>query len=158
MGAAPFVGMSAYFDVPLGNGKHSPAGFDRPVAARFTLLRTRRIGVMTGPADFNYLEIVAMAKRFTDDRMQVRVFEHEMGHQLPTAEWFTEAIKWVDGPYQEVAAKEAADAQALLDGYIKKWGDGPPPEKDAKARGELVKVTRVGPWSAAAWRAVELLR
>jgi hypothetical protein len=157
-GAAPIVGMSAYFDVPLGNGKHSPAAFDRPNSARFTLLRTRRIGVLTGPADFNYTEIVGMAKRMNEDRMQVRVFEHQMGHQLPTAEWFSEAIKWVDGPYQEAVAKESADAQTLLDGYVKKWGDNPPPAKDVKAREELVKVTRVGPWSAAAWRAVELLK
>jgi len=157
-GAVPIVGTSAYFDTPLGNGKRSPAGFDRPSAARFTLLRSRRIGVITGPADFNYGEIVAMTKRLTDDRLQVRVFEHEMGHQLPTADWFAEAIGWVDGPYQETAAKEAADAQQVLDGYIKRWGDVPPPAGDTRAREELVKVTRVGPWTAAAWRAVELLK
>lgn len=157
-GAVPIVGLSAYFDVPVGNGKHAPAGFDKPGTARFSLLRTRRIGVITGPADFNYGEIMTASKRMAEDKLQVRVFEHEMGHQLPTAEWFAEALRWVDGPYREQAAKEAADAQVVLDGYIKKWGEVPPPAGDARAREELVKVTRVGPWSAAAWRAVELLK
>ncbi|HZW05840.1 MAG TPA: hypothetical protein VFF65_01855 [Phycisphaerales bacterium] len=157
-GAAPIVGLSTYFNVPLGGGKHSPAGFDRPNTARFAQLRTRRLGVLTGPADFNYAEIVAAAKGMKGDGLQVRVFEHEMGHQLPTAEWFLETLRWVDEPYRETVAKEAAEAQRLLDAYLKKWGEAAPEAKNVRAREELAKVTRVGPWTPAAWRAVELLK
>lgn len=158
-GAAPIVGLSAYFDVPLGNGKRSPAGFDKPSAARFALLRTRRIGVTTGDKDFNHNEIVAAAKRMNDDRLQVKVFDHEgFGHQMPSPDQFTEVLKWVDQPYQDTVAKEAQGAQTILDAYIQKWGDVPPPAKDAKARAELVKVTQAGPWTPAAWHAAKLLR
>ncbi|HYD02030.1 MAG TPA: hypothetical protein VEB22_12450, partial [Phycisphaerales bacterium] len=126
--------------------------------ARFAQLRTRRIGVITGPADFNYDEIVAATKGMAVDDLQVRVFEHEMGHRLPTAEWFAQTLRWVDEPYRDALAKEAAEAQRLLEGYTRKHGEAAPAPKDARARDELVKVTRVGPWSPAAWRAAEMLR
>lgn len=158
-GAVPIVGLSAYFDVPLGNGKHSPAGFDRPGTARFALLRTRRIGAITGEQDFNHDEIVNAAKRMNDDKLQVHVFDHEkFGHQMPAAEQFTDAIKWVDQPYQDARAKETQSAQAILDAYIQKWGEVTPAAKDAKARADLVKVTQTGPWTPAAWKAAALLR
>lgn len=163
-GAAPIVGLSAWFDTPLpppGSGKHSPAGFDRPNTLRFNILRTRRIGAITGDKDFNHDEMVAIADRMTKDRLQIRIFDHEhYGHQMPSPEQFTEALKWVDEPYQQTVAKEQETAKTLLDAYVEKWGGGgdkPPAPKDTKARAELVKVTQVAPWSEPAWRAAGLL-
>ncbi|MFT3685251.1 MAG: hypothetical protein QM783_10055 [Phycisphaerales bacterium] len=158
-GAVPIVGLSAYFDVPLGNGKHSPAGFDRPNSARFTLLRSRRIGAITGDKDFNHDEMAAIVERFTKDKVQARLFDHAgFGHQMPSPDQFVEAIKWVDEPYQDVVKKETAAAQALLDAYTAKHGEQPPVSTDAKARAELAKVTQTAPWTEPASRAARLLR
>jgi acetyl esterase/lipase len=113
--------------------------------------------VITGGADFNHSEIVMASSQLKKDGVQIRVFDYEkLGHQMPSPDQFLEAITWADEPYQEIAKREDAAAKAMLERYIQKFGPGSP--GDDKARAELVKVTEAGPWSEAAWKAVDLLR
>jgi len=156
-GAVPIVGLSAYQRVPMGNSRYMPAGYEKPGEKRFSLFRTRRMAAITGGVDFNHSEIVAAAELMKKDGVQIRVFDYEkLGHQLPSADQFLEAITWADEPYQETVKKEEAAAKSLFEKYVQKRGAVPP--TDEKGRAELVKVTEAGPWSEPAWKAVELLR
>jgi hypothetical protein len=123
----------------------------------FALLRSRRIGTITGPKDQNYDEITHATQFMKDDGLNYRVFEYAgMGHEMPTPEHFAEALKWVDEPYQATRAKEEASASALLARHTARGGEHPP--ANDKERQELMKVTEEGPWTDAAWKAVGLLR
>lgn len=156
-GSLPIVGLSCYERVPLGNSRYAPAGYTRPTDKRFTLFKSRRMGVVTGGKDFNEPEIVAAASIMKGDGIAIRVFnDKDMGHELPSASNFLDAMKWVDEPYQAIVEKEREMADGTLEKYIKKHGETPPSDKAARA--ELVKVTNVGPWTPAAWRAVEMLK
>ncbi|MBC7773253.1 MAG: hypothetical protein H7210_12210 [Pyrinomonadaceae bacterium] len=155
-GSIPIVGLSSYQRVPLGNSHYAPAGYERPGDKRFALFRSRRMAAITGGEDFNHSEIVMAAGEMKKDGVQIRVFDYEkLGHQLPSPEQFLQALTWTDAPYQELVKKDEASAKIILEKFIQKFGPGP--ARDDEARAELVKVTEVGPWGEAAWKAVELL-
>jgi hypothetical protein len=156
-GSVPIVGMRSYFNVPVGNGKLVRAGYERPESKRWALTRTRRMGPITGEGDANGVVIRQAAKRMAEDGVPIRVFDFpELGHQMPSATQFAQALRWVDGPRSAALAKQAEAARAALDVYVRKFGSGAPANE--KQRAELVRVTELGPWSEAAWEAVAMLR
>jgi predicted esterase len=155
-GAVPIVGLGCYERVPMGNSAYAASICLPPPSKRFALLRDHRIAAMTGDEDANQREIRAAAEVMNKDGVRVRVFDYaDMRHELPTPARFTDALKWVDEPYQELRRKEAEAAQKLLDGYQKRAGERGP--ANARERQELMKVTEAGPWTEAAWKAVGLL-
>ena len=155
-GAVPIVGLNAYKPVPLGDGRFVVAGFGRPKAASWRLLRQHRIAPMTGPLDFNYREMVNATRIMTRDGLNVRMFEYEdMTHTLPTPERFLEALLWVDAAHAEEERDAVEDAEKLLAGYISRYG-----EVSAETDGQrklLERVAETAPWSRPGWRACELL-
>jgi len=155
-GAIPIVGLSCYEAVAVpGRGRYAPA-FAKPQESMLSLLRKRRIGVITGGKDFNQPEIIGAAQVMRGDGLQVRTFERvELGHELPTPEHFAQAMVWVDEPYQAVRKAEIAQAQRLLKSAMAKIG-GREVLTDAD-RSALMRVTEAGPWSSEAWKAIELL-
>jgi hypothetical protein len=90
------------------------------------------------------------------DGLALKLYDYpDMGHSLPRPDRFLEAMSWVDGPYRAVRKGEEEAAGKALEAYAARHGDKPPP--DEAARKMLIKVTEVGPWTAPAWRAAELL-
>lgn len=155
-GAVPIVGVNTYKPVPLGDGSFVIAGYGRPDAARWRLLRKHRIAAMSGPLDFNYREIVSAVRILQRDGLDARLFEYEdMAHTLPTAERFAEAIGWVEAPHAAASAEAWADAAEQLETYLARF-DELPVRSDAQRR-LLERIAVTGPWSPAAWRACELL-
>ena len=75
--------------------------------------------------------------------------------QVPT-DGVEQALRWVDEPWQQVREQERTQAESLLEAYLDARDDpGPVSDEDRQA---LREVTEVGPWTQAAWRALELLR
>lgn len=155
-GAVPIVGLNAYKHVPLGDGRFVVAGFGRPKASSWRLLRRHRIAPITGPLDFNYREMVSATRIMTGDGLNVRMFEYEdMAHTLPTAERFLEAIRWVDAAHSEARQDAVEDAEKLLAGYVSRYGQV---EVGNEAQRKLLeRVAEAAPWSPPAWRACGLL-
>lgn len=155
-GAVPIVGMASYKDTPAGAQGVWPALFARPAAPLFRTLKAQRAAVMTGPPDFNYQNIIPMVEAISRDGIAVRVFEYlDMGHTLPTPERFRESFTWIDEPYRLTRAEEAGAAQRLLDDFLATWSPGTPPDESAITA--LNAVMDAGPWTPAAWKAVEIL-
>ncbi len=155
-GAVPIVGLNVYKPVPLGDGRFVAAGFGRPKGALWRLLRQRRIAPMTGPLDFNYREMVNATRIMTGDGLNVRMFEYEdMGHTLPTAERFLEALSWVDATHAKAKQDRVENAEKLLAGYLLRFGETP--AESARQRSLLERIAETAPWSVPAWRACELL-
>ena len=155
-GGVPIVGLNTYKPVPLGDGRFVAAGYSKPKGARWRQFRGHRLAAMTGLLDFNCREMGSAVRILQRDGVDARLFEYEdMAHTLPTAERFAEAVGWVDAPYAEARADGWADAQRLLESSLAKF-DGLSAE-NATQRRLLERMTVIGPWSPAAWRACELL-
>jgi hypothetical protein len=152
-GAVPIVALGSYEDISAGPDKLWQATFRKPSPKVFRMAVPHRCAAMTGGQDMNQVPIKGAAKALSHDGLSVRVFDYpDMGHGVPTAPRFTEAVKWVDEPYAKVRAKEVDAAAAALAKI----------ESDTTLAGEartkaLVEVTKVGPWTPSAWRAIDLL-
>jgi hypothetical protein len=149
-GSVPIVGLATYTSVPAGPGKVWPQDFGKPTPKLFRQIGGHRLGAMTGDEDFNQKPISETAKVLVRDGLEVRVFDYPgMGHTLPTAERFTEAIKWVDEPY---TALRDAEEKAASGAFSKVEGLTGMVREEA-----LAEVTRAGPWTDAAWKAATML-
>lgn len=156
-GAVPVVGLRTHFNIPVGNGKYVRAGYERPESKRWALTRTRRIGAITGDLDGNAVPVRQGVKGLVQDGVAAKVFDFkELGHQMPSAAQYAQALRWVDEPRARELEKQANDAGEALAKYVQKFGHVAP--ANAKQRDELLRVTEMGPWSPAAWDAVGLLR
>ncbi|CAG0958651.1 hypothetical protein PHYC_00606 [Phycisphaerales bacterium] len=155
-GAVPIVGLASYTDVPAGPGQVWKGDFQKPRdRERLTLLKQHRCAAVTGDKDFNHRPILETAKVMTKDGLPVRVFDYPgMAHTLPKPADFTEALKWVDEPAGTLRDKELADAKAAWDKLHAP--DAPAPGTPDRTAA-LAEITRVGPWSPQAWRALEEL-
>lgn len=155
-GAIPIVGVNFYKKIPTGDGRFWPATYKRPPPVLLRLMKQHRIAVMTGPPDFNYKPSVATVQEMRREHIDAKLFEYpDMGHEMPTEDRFFEAIKWVDDPYQEVRAKEEAEARKWLDRYHEQNGSDRP---SAGPQRELLnRVMESGPWSKSGWEAYRLL-
>ena len=156
-GAVPIIGLKAYFNVPVGNGRFVRAGYERPEAKLWALTRQRRLAPITGDTDPNGVTIRQAAPRMAADGIPIRVFDYKgLGHRMPSADQFAEALRWVDAPYRAEREKEETAARDAMDAYKKKFGAATP-END-RQRAELIRITQLGPWTAAAWEAVSTYR
>lgn len=163
MGAVPIVGICFYDNVPTGTGHYWPAGFAKPKSELFAMLKQRRIAAMTGRKDFNRLEIEQTTELYQRDGMQVKMFEDpKMGHEIPKADRFGEALLWVDDPYAKMRKAEETAAREALDAAVGKTEGGKEAAGGGGAMTEAVrklyvKVTEVGPWTEPAWKAAAVL-
>lgn len=161
-GAIPIVGLNAPEPVPMAGGRVVPPAFARAGGRTWALFRQRRVAVITGGKDFNQPEIIAAAQVLRTDGVPVQVFEYlDMGHELPTAERFETALRWVDEPWRkqrdreiELGERELRAARARAGTGQQPYGDHP--LSDA-GRAAFMRVTEVAPWTPAAWAAVERL-
>jgi predicted esterase len=161
-GAIPIVGLNAPEPVPMAGGRVVPPAFARPSGRMWDLFRQRRVAAITGGRDFNQPEIIAAAQVLRTDGVPVQVFEHlDMGHELPTAERFETALRWVDEPWRkqrdreiELGERELRAARARAGSGEQQSGDKP--LSDA-GRAAFIRVTEVAPWTPAAWAAIERL-
>lgn len=156
-GAIPIVGLSCFEPVPVGNGRSAAPAYARPQGRIIDLLRERRVAAITGGRDFNQPEITGAAQILRAAGVPVRIFDHmDMGHELPTPERFAEALEWIDEPHRVRLTAEQERGERELKAAVTRIGDGGAPRNDAD-RALLMRVTEVAPWTAAAWRAIDLL-
>ncbi len=155
-GAVPIVGLNHYRKISV-EGKDMAAGMGHPSGWQLKVLKTRRIAPMTGPIDSNYEEMKIRSRQLESDGFDIHFFDYEdMGHTMPTAARFYDAIAWVDEPWQIAREEAIADADELLRQYKDRFTDARR-SRLARAREMLVEITRLAPWSDPAWEAVDLL-
>jgi predicted esterase len=152
-GAVPIVALASYENIPADFGKYWMATVAKPTAKLLKMAQAHRCGAMTGGKDFNEKIIQDAAKLLVRDGFKVQVYDYpDMGHTAPKAERFAEALKWVDEPYRTIRDREikaAEDALAKVTSNTALTGEA--------RRAALVEVTKVGPWTTAAWKAAEML-
>jgi len=147
-GGVPIVGFSIYENIPAGNGRYWQGSFDEPMPEFMKVLKTRRLAPITGSRDFNRAPILGAVKVLTRDHVPVKLFDIEnMGHEMPEADVFTEALQWVDEPARAKHDQSETSADALLATI----------GEDANAPDKLVELTRKYPWTKAAWIAAQRL-
>ncbi|MBX3357118.1 MAG: prolyl oligopeptidase family serine peptidase [Phycisphaeraceae bacterium] len=156
-GAIPVVGFEFWEKIPSSRpGQPYRALIARPEPQRLDLIKTHRLALMTGAKDFNHEPIAGAAEILGNQGFASHLYDfRDMGHEVPTADRFTEAMLWLDHPRRSLLEQQAGEAQSLLDAYAK--GSAPPPPTTDAQREALINITRVGPWSPAAWKAAELL-
>ncbi len=157
MGAVPITALDYCENVPNGVGQFWRAGYNRPSAPLFRILRQRPIAPITGRKDANYLPITHAVDLMRRDGLDVKVFgDPAMGHEMPTPEDFNAALTWVDRVWKQTRDDEVAAAEKAMEAYRTRFGDGAP--RNEAARRMLIKVTEAGAWTDAAWGAVEMLK
>jgi pimeloyl-ACP methyl ester carboxylesterase len=157
-GTVTIVGVGTHSRLDESWGRYRPAYFVRPRENVLALARQRRLALMSGPADFNYKEMVERAALLEADGFNnVKFFDYpDMAHEMPTAARFAEALRWVDEPYRQMRDEQDAKAASLLAAYLEGRDDAAPRTDDDRAA--LQAVVEAGPWSDAAWQALELSR
>ena len=157
-GAIAIVGFGCYSTLDDSWAEHRNAYFAEPRGRLLNLARSHRMALVGGPPDFNYAEMSERAARLEADGFRnIRFFSYpDMAHVMPTAERFAEAMRWVDEPWQQGREQERSQAASLLGAYLASHEE--PAPVDDEDRAALIKVTEVGPWTDAAWRALKLLR
>jgi|GEM_PF-1316110 len=154
-GSVPIVGLSSYEPFQVGKGRYVTPGFDKPREDVFKVFKTRRVAPITGTNDANHDEMAAAVAVLTRDGVTARLWDIAgMGHQMPTAAVFTEAMEWTDSPAN--AARLAAELSAgmAFEPIEHQIGDT---DATPEQRAALVAITRKYPWTKGAWAAVELL-
>lgn len=155
-GAVPIVGLATYTSVPAGPGKVWPQDFVKPNAATLKLVLPHRCAAVTGDQDFNHTPILETAKVLARDKLQVRVFDYPgLAHEVPNAEQFAEALRWVDEPEREAMKKRAKKGEELLAAYRTQYANTRITSNEQ--RDALVALTREAPWTPEAWQAADLL-
>jgi hypothetical protein len=156
-GALPIVGLATYTDIPIGDGTAWPRLCERPAQRHFDVLKRSRCGAMTGRVDFNYEPMVGGLRLLERDGLQVKLFERpDMGHELPHPDLLASALRWVDAPAAEVAAKRSTDGRAAI-AKLKGAGPATPAGWSEGQRKSLLDVVRMAPWSGPAWEAIDML-
>jgi hypothetical protein len=153
-GCVPIAGLNCHEALPAGGRRYIPPAFAKPSGRLLDRWRQRRTAAITGEKDFNQPEITAAAQILRGEGVQAKVFVFAgLGHELPTAEQFSEAFSWVDEPYQKVRQGELEAGERAL----RSAGEADGPAKSEADRAALMRVTEVAPWTPAAWRAIERL-
>jgi len=152
-GAVPIGGVSCYEVVPNGLGQFWPAGYQKPAEKLWALSRAHRMAPITGSKDFNQREVQNAVAIFERSRLPVKLWDvKDLAHEIPSATVLREALGWIDEPYHATRAHEEEEAGKLVAQARKRASI------DDQARVLLRKATEVGPWTPAAWEAIELLR
>ncbi len=157
-GAIPIVGLGSYSTLDDSWGQHRNAYFAEPRGDLLQLARAHRMAPMGGPPDFNYDEMTERVTRLeVDGFANIRFFSYpDMAHVMPTADRFAEALRWVDEPWRQVREQERARAESLMDAYLDTREASAPDSDDDRVA--LRAVIEAGPWTDAAWRALQLSR
>lgn len=157
MGTVPIVGLDSYHKTPTGKaGEYWPERLAKPSGRWFKMLRERRFACITGTMDFNAPEMEKRTAQMQADGLDVRLDMIEgMGHTMPSAEQFSDALRWVDQLQQEMIKEAERDASEDLNTLKERFGDqfGIIPS----TRKQLIDITIEAPWSDAAWEAARLL-
>lgn len=155
-GTVPIVGLATYASVPAGPGKVWPQDFVKPTAATLRLVLPHRCAAVTGDKDFNHTPILETAKVLARDKLQVRVFDYPgLAHEIPSAEQFAQALRWVDEPARAATNARSKKGTELLADYRARFADQL--ISTDEQREALVAITREAPWNAEAWQAADLL-
>jgi predicted esterase len=146
-GAVPIVGFATYATLDESWGRHRAAYFARPREGTLAEARRLRLGLLGGPADFNYEEMLKRSALLEADGFEhVHFFTYpDMAHRMPTPERFAEALRWVDEPYWQRRNQQITKAESLL--AVGPWDEA-----------TLHLVIETAPWSDAAWQALERMR
>jgi len=157
-GAVSIVGFGCYSTLDDSWGAHRSPYYAKPRSRLLQLAREHRMALMGGPPDFNYREMSERVARLQADGFtNIRFFSYpDMAHVMPTATRFADALRWIDEPSQQARIDETARAASLLTAY-RVTRDDPAPRTSAD-RDALAEVIEAGPWTDAAWSALELLR
>ncbi len=155
-GAAPIVGLNSFYETKAGPGKVWPRAYAKPRGEALRRLREQRLAIVTGTRDFNDENTQAQARMMTRDRLAVRVFEYDMGHEVPNPQRLREVIAWMDEPARERRSQQAFEAGGVLSEYLASYPPDAPPS-DQRGREMLERIVEMAPWSKAAWSAVEIL-
>jgi predicted esterase len=157
-GVVAIVGVGTHSRLDESWGRYRPAYFVRPRENVLALARQRRLALMSGPADFNYKEMVERAALLEADGFNnVKFFDYpDMAHEMPTPARFAEALRWLDEPYRRTRDEQDALAASLLATFLE--GRDEATAQTDEDRAALRAVMESGPWSDAAWRALELSR
>ncbi len=155
-GAVPIVGMNSWHVVRMDDGKYIPQQLPVARRERLAILKERRMRGITGDKDFNAFEMRERTRMFVEDGLQVVLDDYPgMDHEMPTAERFATALRWVDEPARARFAEGADTARMHLEQYKAEHGACPP--QTDEAREALLRVVRAGPWSEPAWQAAAWL-
>jgi poly(3-hydroxybutyrate) depolymerase len=157
-GAIPIVGLATHSTLGESWGEHSSGYFAKPAGDLAAQARARRVAPVTGEHDMNYAEIKERVRLLEADGFdQVRLFDVPgMGHTMPPADVCAEALRFIDEPGRAAMKAEGDAAQQKLDAYLGERKDATPRSEDD--RRALAAVMQAGPWSEAAWKALDLLR
>jgi hypothetical protein len=119
-GAICCAGVNWYKDTPLPNepGKAWPATFRRPPPPTFNDAR-EHVGfvLISGSNDGNYLPVKTMYEKgfLGDDFKHATFFDvPELGHRTPPAQWFEQAIDYLDAIEKKREKKVASSAGARV--------------------------------------------
>ncbi len=120
------------------------------------LLRDRRIAGITGTTDFNEPEMSIRQGLLERDGIEMRLDVIEgMAHTMPTAEQFSDALDWVDGPRRTTMVEEFKEAKGKLAIYLDTFGDTAPTTR--AGRKSLIEIITLAPWTEPATNACRLL-
>ena len=156
-GAIPIAGLATHATLPLAFDKHRFPYFAMPRGRMLMDAQLRPIASMTGPRDFNYVEMKARSARLSNEGFKlVRFFEYEdMGHEMPTPQRFADALRFIDTPYQQRHTRRQAQATLALTECLEHHDAARPPTKSEQTA--LLAIIREYPWTDAAWDALALL-
>lgn len=156
-GAVPIVGLDTYHKAPTGEpNRFWPARLGKPAGKWMRLLKDRRIAGITGTTDFNQPEMSIRQGLLKRDGIDMRLdIIPGMAHTMPTAEQFSDALDWVDGPRRTTMVEEFKEAKDKLAGYLEEFGDTSP--ATPAGRKSLIEIITLAPWTEPAAHACRLL-
>ncbi len=156
-GAVPIVGFDTYHNAKANStGGFWAAGLGRPAGKWMKLLKTRRIAAITGSVDYNMPEMRVRKGLLKDDGIEIRLDVIEgMGHAMPKAQEFGDALDWVDEPRRSTMVTDFKQAKEVFAAYIADFGQAEP--ATPAARKALIRVITLAPWTEPAIRAAKLL-
>jgi dienelactone hydrolase len=151
-GSVSIVGFSSYESF----GRH-PGTVGRPAPQWLSLAKERPYALVSGPNDFNYAEMRGrMATLQREGFQNMRFFsDPEMGHAMPKAEHFDEALSWVDAFYQRARQRSESTSRHEFDAYRQDRDDLAP--AGLEDRDALRRIIEAHPWTEAARDALKLL-
>jgi len=156
-GAVPIVGLDTYHNAPTGEpNSHWAARLGRPAGRWMKLLKKRRIGGITGSADFNEPEMSIRKGLLERDGIEMRLDVIEgMAHTMPDAQAFSKSLKWVDEPRRDAMVEAFKEAKALMQAY--REANGGAQALSPAMRQRLIEIIELAPWTEPAWEACGVL-
>jgi len=113
-GAIPIAGLATHATLSMAFDDHRYPYFALPRGEMLMTAQQRPIASITGPRDFNYVEMKERSRRLeTEGFKHAKFFEFDgLGHEMPTPEQFEQVLRFVDEPYQRSRAERIAQAKA----------------------------------------------